>query len=389
MKKSFLGIFALSLSMLLASCGGGTSTASSPAEESSSAETATSVSSTETKTSESSSESSKSEESSSSEEAKSSDVTSSKESSNEETTSADTSSEEGSSAEATSESESASSEASSSTVTDEHVVEAKVSGRVITASTLTEEEAKKNLAVYKGVKLTLSDTVTITHNGTALKFYTWDKVADAEVDHGETWTPTREGNHNFWVGIDLKVWVDIPPEPAGPIAVTIDGQSVTATPESDPGDNKAVYKITLNKGQKISFTEDGTELHFYSWDDANNKAIDHGAVYQALATGLHTFYINANSQIYYSAPTPEASTGVLTVYKGDSEITVTNEKPASDTNNKAIYKIELSIGDTITIKEDGVALCLGDSSDSVFTAKKAGVHTFYVNNASKVYVVEP
>jgi len=73
--------------------------------------------------------------------------------------------------------------------------------------------------------------------------------------------------------------------------------------EPDPGDNQAVYKIAdLQVGDKITFNYGLETIHFYHWDATQAKVVDDGTTYTVATEGLHTFYYNANGEMFVGAP---------------------------------------------------------------------------------------
>ncbi len=247
-----------------------------------------------------------------------------------------------------------------------------------------------NKAVYK-VTLAVGDVISFKEDGEFIDFCHWDSEQNKAVSDGQAFTATIAGVHTFYNNKKNEIYISQPVAPTGVISILVNDEAVTVEPEANPGDNnKAVYKVTLAVGDTISFKEDGEFVDFYHWDGEQNKAVSDGHTFTATIAGEHTFYINKDNQIYIGQPTapvdPIVEVG-YTVEKDGAALTIESEEELE--GNNAVYKIDLAIGEKIVIKKDGVALKLGDSDATEFTAEIAGIHTFYVNSSDKVYVVEP
>ncbi|MBO5529416.1 MAG: hypothetical protein J6A47_08950, partial [Bacilli bacterium] len=368
MKKSLFGIFALSVSLLLASCGGDGET-SAPSSASTPSTSQTQPSSESVSTSEESKPSS-SEESrpSSSEESRPSSSSSS-------------SSQESSSNSQSSSSASESSQSSSSSSSTEDVVfEVKVNGEPVNIAS--REDLEGNVKVYD-LNLVVGDTVQIVRNGRDLPFNGGTETI---------FTCRYEGAHIFWVNASLEVWVTEPAAPAVVWEFLIDGTPVNLAPEADPGQDKAVYKTNLEVGQKVAIKEDGKVLHFYATEDGSS--VDKGEEFVCKIAGEHVFYINKNNEIWVVEPAaPVKEISVLV--NGQ----VVNLAPEADPGqDKAVYKTTLAVGDKVSFKEgdDFIHFYVwdGEANKAVdlgaeFTAKIAGEHAFWISKNNEIYVGEP
>ena len=164
-----------------------------------------------------------------------------------------------------------------------------------------EENPGDNKAVYK-VTLEVGDTISFKEDGEFVDFYHWDGEQGKAVSDGHTFTATVAGVHTFYINKSNQIYIDQPVAPTGVISVIVNEEAVTVEPEANPGDNKAVYKVTLAVGDTISFKEDGEFVDFYHWDGEANKAVSDGHTFTATVAGEHTFWINKENQIYIGQP---------------------------------------------------------------------------------------
>ncbi|MDY6391875.1 MAG: hypothetical protein SPL80_03460 [Bacilli bacterium] len=160
------------------------------------------------------------------------------------------------------------------------------------------------------------------------------------------------------------------------LTVEINGTVVNQAAEADPGDNAAVYKITLAVGDKLVIKGNGVAL-----------TVGEGSAteFTCKVAGEHTVYVNSGYVVWVTEPTPAAK--VLTV---EINGTVVNQAAEADPgDNAAVYKITLAVGDKLVIKGDGNALPVGGTQGTEFTCTVAGEHTVYVNKKYEVWVTEP
>ena len=254
-----------------------------------------------------------------------------------------------------------------------------VNGELVTVEP--EENPGDNKSVYK-VSLDIDDTIVFKEGNDSIHFYIWDEETHEPVDQSATFTATKAGVHTFWINKSNQIYVGEPEDPVKPITVLVNGELVTVTPEEDPGNDKAVYKVTLALNDKISFKEGDDLIHFYAWDAEAEQAVDLGSEYTAKKAGEHTFWINKQNQIYVGEPVVKG----YSIEVNGTPIDLAPEENPGD--NKAVYKTTLKVGDKVVIKLDGTAL--GDEGgNKEFTCEIAGEHIIYVNNENILYIVEP
>ena len=264
----------------------------------------------------------------------------------------------------------------------EIVFEVKVDGRVINIASR-DVMGPNDDAVYD-IELTVGQTVEITKNGVALKVNGTDETV---------FTATIAGAHVFWVNKAGEVWVDEPelPPVEHEFVFIIGGQASEIAPsemtEGDARENMAVYKgVTLQKDQVIGIKDGATDLHFWAWNETDGNH-DTGATYTVPWDGEYTFWVNKDGKVWVTAPTAPVVQAVYTVEKGGVELDIESREELG--TDHAIYELDLAVGDTIVIKKDGIALKIGDTDATEFTARIAGAHVFYVNDKDEVWVTEP
>ena len=154
------------------------------------------------------------------------------------------------------------------------------------------------------------------------------------------------------------------------------GEEAALTPLEGTGANLVRYSVTVGAS--------AVEYEIF----AQLAEIETNADVAAVSGKTATVTVNWNdsaSQVGYSATVNGALIGL------------TDVKEEGNTNH-AVFKVTLDADDVIAIKYDGNALPFGQWDDVnkkdvvkgyVFTATKAGEHTFYVNANDFIYVGEP
>lgn len=115
-------------------------------------------------------------------------------------------------------------------------------------------------------------------------------------------------NVNIYFKEDMTAWLGGYVAPVDPtekvFSGTLNGQSIDLEDvKAADSNDKAVYKLTLAIGDKVSFKYGDDVLGFYHWDNETNKAVKDGEEFIATKAGEHTFYINSDNQIYVGEPT--------------------------------------------------------------------------------------
>ncbi len=167
----------------------------------------------------------------------------------------------------------------------------------------------------------------------------------------------------------------------------IDGEPINIAPEEDPGDNNAVYKVHLTKGQVLTVSYDGKMLGFYIYNEELHEPILQAYNVTCGKDGTYTLYINKQNQIYISyVADPVEDVYALYVNGVVTSDYIRRLDPGED---KAVFEIELAEGDTLRITLNGVDLKLGESDYVTFTCVTSGTHVVYVNSVNQVYIEEP
>ena len=250
--------------------------------------------------------------------------------------------------------------------------------------------------ICNGVDLNLANVVPETWTDKAyfkVNLKAGDKIqifADGEAVTAEYECPV-DGEYTFGINAKGEFWKETPPVPIVKAEIAVDlgtwaaeGEVVFAHSWKDG--SKLTEKVVAGKTNVIEGCDgfllvvmpEGSED--IDWDK-KVKQTDN----LALGKGVLT-YKEGNAFAWVSDD-PEPETNVLTVEKNGTPIDQASE--ADTGTDVAVYKINLAIDDTLTIKRDGVALTVNGTEATEFTCTIAGEHTFYVNSSYEVWVDQP
>ena len=151
------------------------------------------------------------------------------------------------------------------------------------------EEGWKCWAYYK-LDLAKDDKIVLTVDGTPVPF-TYD-----DEEHGTEFVAPRDGTYEFYINSATDCWVGIPAAPtpaAKTLKVEVNGAEASVTPEENPGNDVAVYKVTLAVGDKLVVKGDGAALPLGDSDSTE---------FTCKVAGEHTVYVNKEYKVYVTEP---------------------------------------------------------------------------------------
>ena len=150
------------------------------------------------------------------------------------------------------------------------------------------EEGWTCWAYYK-LDLAKDDKIVLTVDGTPVPF-TYD-----DEEHGTEFVAPRDGTYEFYINSATDCWVGIPAAPAAKaLKVEVNGAEVSLTPEENPGNDVAVYKVTLAIGDKLVVKGDGVALPLGGSESTE---------FTCKVAGEHTVYVNKEYKVYVTEPT--------------------------------------------------------------------------------------
>ena len=228
-----------------------------------------------------------------------------------------------------------------------------------------ESSDPNNIALYK-VELEEGETIVFRLDGKAMGFYRWVEATEEVPAHSEMiadyFTAQVSGMHEFYINKSNEVWAVEPKEEEpeeNPIVVTINEKIAKVAPveDQDPN-NKAVYQLSLVKGDKVVISEGEKILGFYHWDAAIGASVKDSESYLAEVDGDYTFYINKSNEIYVAAPEepgepedPEEPTIQYVVNFVGQDVRIDLIPDGKDLQDRDQFKAEISVkaGDNINI----------------------------------------
>lgn len=239
---------------------------------------------------------------------------------------------------------------------------------------------------YGVYSLTLlkGDVVTFFFNDEALHFFTWPE--GVETDLGDAYVALYDGEYTFGVNQAKKIFFEAPtpPESQGNVMIFVNNVEINPRNIHPDWPDYGVYFIELEKGDKIRFYLDYELVHFYQND------ADLGFEYTAIRSGEYLFGVNPAKQVWFTVPDP-----VITATINDFPV-ILGDIGSSDESVKAVYRLDLEIGDnvrfyvedepmTLYIIDDGQNVSLGE----VFIALYSGEYLFTWKTNQKMYVNGP
>ena len=228
-----------------------------------------------------------------------------------------------------------------------------------------ESSDPNNIALYK-VELEEGETIVFRLDGKAMGFYRWVEATEEVPAHSEMiadyFTAQVSGMHEFYINKSNEVWAVEPKEEEpeeNPIVVTINEKIAKVAPAEDQDpNNKAVYQLSLVKGDKVVISEGEKVLGFYHWDAAIGASVKDSESYLAEVDGDYTFYINKSNEIYVAAPEepgepedPEEPTIQYVVNFVGQDVRIDLIPDGKDPQDRDQFKAEISVkaGDNINI----------------------------------------
>ena len=151
------------------------------------------------------------------------------------------------------------------------------------------EEGWKCWAYYS-LDLAKNDKIVLAVDGAAVSFESDDGALGAEF------VAPRDGIYKFYVISATECWVGIPAAPtpaAKALKVEVNGAEASVTPEENPGDDAAVYKITLAVGDKLVVKGDGVALPL-----GDSELTE----FTCTVAGEHTVYVSKEYKVYLVVP---------------------------------------------------------------------------------------
>ena len=143
---------------------------------------------------------------------------------------------------------------------------------------------------YYSLDLAKDDKIVLTVDGTPVPF----KSNDGEL--GAEFVAPRDGTYKFYINSATECWVDVPAAPtpaAKALKVEVNGAEASVTPEENPGNDVAVYKVTLAVGDKLVVKGDGAALPLGDSDSTE---------FTCKVAGEHTVYVNKEYKVYVTEP---------------------------------------------------------------------------------------
>ena len=240
------------------------------------------------------------------------------------------------------------------------------------------EEGWTCLAYYS-LDLVKDDKIVLTLDGTPVPF----KSNDGEL--GTEFVAPRDGTYKFYINSVTECWVDVPAAPAPAaktLKVEVNGAEVSLTPEENPGDNAAVYKVTLAIGDKLVVKGDGAALPLGDSDSTE---------FACKVAGEHTVYVNKEYKVYVTEPTAPVGDHVFAGTKNGVALDLVDLK-GEDWECWAYYSLELAKDDKIVLTVDGTPVPFRSNDGALgaeFVAPRDGTYKFYVNSATDCWVDIP
>ncbi len=251
-----------------------------------------------------------------------------------------------------------------------------LNGHVVDKADLGEVALDGNQFAFS-LDLVVDDVVVIKNNNTAV---------------GESFTCEIAGTHIFYV----KDGVVYPVAPHHAKVTVGEAEAVLmeATVKGAEDEWVEQYKFTatnLTAGQKLVFTYNGTEIKGNigagdMWKGNNVICDSKTGVFSVLTT-------KEEAEIYFKVYESGYSVWVsgfenVFTLEADGENKIIKSISAGETNLYA-FTVDLEASSTITIKNNGIELTIGDTSETTLTVIYSGTHTVYVNKSRQVYVTNP
>ena len=162
----------------------------------------------------------------------------------------------------------------------------------------------------------------------------------------------------------------------------------------DPGnDNEGKWlNVEFDAPATVAYVHstNGYALDTGVYKDSENNVLANDS-FQISEAGTYNIYLNKEMKTYIDKQSP-ALTGITATIDGNP-IELTDIKTGG--SNKAEYEITLSAGQTIAFKDNGTDIHFyhwdGQAKDDgiAYTATKTGIHKFYYNDESQMYVGQP
>ncbi len=174
----------------------------------------------------------------------------------------------------------------------------------------------------------------------------------------------KEGNAFEWVE---------PAPAAKALTVEVNGTVVNQAAEADPGDNAAVYKITLEVGQKLVIKGDGVALPL-----GDTEATE----FTCKVAGEHTVCVSKEYKVNVTEPKPATPEVVYTITKNGTSLDLASVVPAGSTD-KAVFTATCAASDKIKVFADG------EQVGNEYECPRDGEYTFGINADGEFWQTPP
>lgn len=141
--------------------------------------------------------------------------------------------------------------------------------------------------------------------------------------------------------------------------------------------------ITLAAGEKVTFT-------IYFDQSTERGALTQVAIFVDSFQGDETTRSGSVELSNFTFGMKVAPKSYTLKKGGETILGTVNQVKDDDKDNRAIYQLNLTVGDKITFFDGETQLHLGTNKEALeFSCVKGGLHTIYINNANEVYIEEP
>ena len=215
-------------------------------------------------------------------------------------------------------------------------------------------ESSADRAVYK-IQLNYGQEIAFKEGNAVLLCFV---IGDVEESEGEpSYTAIRDGEYTFYLNQQNEIWIAEPQDPEKIITGYVNEEPIELEdikPESST--DKAQYRLSLNRGDKLTFKEGQNELLFYRLGEEGPEI--EGDEYHALYNGVFKVYINLEGQVWLFPADPATDKGFKLDYYSYFNPTgphtnVDIEASAGEHEAKLQYDIELKLncGDVLTLTD--------------------------------------
>ena len=137
--------------------------------------------------------------------------------------------------------------------------------------------------------------------------------------------------------------------------------------------DRAVFKVALEEGDKISAVDGKLTLNFYYWNEAEQRVESLGTEYEAQVAGDRTFYYTADGDIYVGV-----DYYLVGILNGEDSWTTTDYKLHADAEGQYVLdeSIALKSGDKVKVRSSENAYYPG-GEETEYNITAAGSYNIY------------